>query len=262
VTKKPAAESGLKKKPSAKRTSAERPARRGRAKKGSADGRTAKTPTKRTTARAGGTAGASSRNGAGLGPPPVSRTKIVDTVNLTNEKWLNLFARTIRRDGVEHRWLFASRKAEPRVDGRPDAVLIVAILVGGPEPLLVATREWRVPIGAYEWGVPAGLVDGDESVEEAARRELWEETGYEMVEVTEVSPLNYSSTGMTDEAVRMVYCTCRKPKGHKQHLDGAEEIEVRLLSIADIDRLVNSDEPVNGRAWLTYYMYHRLGKLA
>jgi ADP-ribose pyrophosphatase len=201
-----------------------------------------------------------------LGAPPVSQTEIVGTQKLTNEKWLNLFARTIRRAGKEHRWLFASRKPEPPLvaggDGKPDAVLIVPILLGGPEPLLVATREWRVPIGAYEWGVPAGLIDGDESPEDAARRELWEETGYEMVEVTDLSPINFSSTGMTDECVRMVYCTCKKPKGHKQHLDGAEEIEVRLLSIRDIDRLVKSEEPVNARAWLTFYMYHRLGKLA
>jgi ADP-ribose pyrophosphatase len=199
--------------------------------------------------------------GMGIGTPPVSRTEIIDTKKLTNEKWLNLFARTVRRDGKDHRWLFASRKAEPKLDGRPDAVLIVPILLGGPEPLLVATREWRVPIGGYEWGVPAGLLDGDESPEEAARRELWEETGYEIVEVSRVSPLNYSSTGMTDECVQMVYCTCKKPKGHKQHLDGAEEIEVRLLTIDDVHQLVDSDEPVNARAWLTFYMYHRLGKL-
>jgi len=203
--------------------------------------------------------------GWGLGDPPVSRCEVVDTVKLTDEKWLNLFARTIRRDGRDHRWLFASRKPKPAtvVAGgvKPDAVLIVPILVGGPEPLLVATREWRVPIAAYEWGVPAGLIDGDESPEEAAGRELWEETGFEMVGVSRVSPINYSSTGMTDECVQMVYCTCKQPKGHKQHLDGAEDIQVRLLTIADVGRLVDSEEPINARAWLTFYMYHRLGKL-
>jgi ADP-ribose pyrophosphatase len=234
----------------------------------------AKTPVSRPTraepkaaakrAPQAGTAGRPGADGYGIGTPPISRSEIVATQKLTNEKWLNLFVRTYIRDGREHRWLFASRKPEPRLaaaGARPDAVLIVPILLGGPEPLLVATREWRVPIGAYEWGVPAGLIDGDESPEEAARRELWEETGYELVEVTDLSPLNYSSTGMTDESVQMVYCTCRKPKGHKQHLDGAEDIEVRLLSKKDIDRLVKSEEPVNARAWLTFYMYHRLGRL-
>lgn|GEM_PF-878991 len=254
------------KKPITKKSKAVKSAAKGVSTKTASPRPASKQTAAKRKARQAGRPGAPSATGMGIGTPPVSRTEIVDTVPLTQEKWLNLFVRTYRRDGQEHRWLFASRKPEPSAhvtgDGKPDAVLIVPILIGGPEPLLVATREWRVPIGGFEWGVPAGLVDGDESAEETARRELWEETGYELDQVTEVSPLNFSSTGMTDEAVRMVFCTCRKPKGHKQHLDGAEEIEVRLLTLADVSRLVHSDEPVNGRAWLTFYMFHRLGKLA
>ena len=196
--------------------------------------------------------------------------KLVGTEKLTDERWLNLFARTFTRAGRTFRWLFASRKAEPGGPARPDAVLIVPILVdggvpggeaAGAEPRLVATREWRVPIWDYEWGVPAGLIDGDESVVEAARRELFEETGYELLDVLKVSPPNYSSTGMTDELVVIVFCTCRTPSDHRQHLDGAEQIEVRLLTMADVDRLVDAQDPINGRAWTVFYLFHRLGRL-
>lgn len=191
----------------------------------------------------------------------MSKAKLIDTQKLTNEKWLNLFVRTFKHGGKTVRWLFASRKAEPGQERTPDAALIVPILIDDPKsPKLIATREWRVPIWDYEWGVPAGLVEAGEAVEEAARRELLEETGYELVEVQKISPLNFSSTGMTDEAVVMVFCTCRTPKDFRQRLDGAEQIEVHPLTIKEVDKLVDTKQPINGRAWMAFYMYHRLGR--
>jgi ADP-ribose pyrophosphatase len=189
-------------------------------------------------------------------------TEIVSTEKLTDERWLNLFRITYRRAGQTFRWIFASRKPVPTGDRRPDAVIVVPILLGDGEPRLVATREYRIVIGAYEWGLPAGLIDGDEPPEEAARRELLEETGYELVDVTQVSPPNYSSTGMTDEAVTIVFCTCRRPADHRQRLEAAELIEVHLLTQADVAQLVDTREPINGRAWQAFYLYHRLGRLA
>jgi ADP-ribose pyrophosphatase len=197
-------------------------------------------------------------------------TEIVSTEKLTDERWLNLFRRTIRRGGETFRWVFASRRAQPKPGPHTDAVLIVPILIDGgvpggeqhrAEPKLVATREWRAPIGAFEWGLPAGLVDGDEQPEETARRELLEETGYELAEVLKASPPTFSSTGMTDEAVVMVFCTCRTPADHRQHLDGAEQIEVHPLTLAEIDRLIDTTEPINARAWGAFYLYHRLRRL-
>lgn len=188
------------------------------------------------------------------------RTEIVGTEKLTNEKWLNLFRRTYRRGERTFRWLFASRKPEPIVERRPDAVLIVPILIGDGEPRLVATKEYRVVIDAYEWGLPAGLIDGDEPPLVAARRELLEETGYELTDVIQISPPNYSSTGMTDELVTIVFCTCRKPADYRQRLEAAEQIEVHLLTLAEIDQLVNTQEPINGRAWQAFYLFHRLGR--
>lgn len=192
-------------------------------------------------------------------------TEIVGTEQLTNERWLNLFVRTFRRHGKTFRWTFASRKPDPDANRKPDAVLIVPILIdgvdSGAEPKLIATREWRAAIAAFEWGIPAGLIDGDESPVDTARRELLEETGYEMVDVLKVSPPSYSSTGMTDESAVMVYCTCRTPADHRQRLDHAELIEVHPLTIDDVGRLVDTTEPINARTWCTFYLYQQMGRL-
>jgi ADP-ribose pyrophosphatase len=58
---------------------------------------------------------------------------------------------------------------------RPDAAIIFP-LTADSEVVLV--RQYRPPLDMMELGLPAGLVEEGERPEEAARRELSEETGY------------------------------------------------------------------------------------
>jgi len=55
-----------------------------------------------------------------------------------------------------------------------DAVAVVPVL---PDGSLALLWQFRHPIGRTHWEVPAGRVDPGEGPEEAARRELLEETG-------------------------------------------------------------------------------------
>ena len=58
---------------------------------------------------------------------------------------------------------------------RPDAAIIVPITESNE---VVLVRQYRPPLEMMELGPPAGLVEEGERPEEAARRELAEETGY------------------------------------------------------------------------------------
>ena len=58
---------------------------------------------------------------------------------------------------------------------RPDAAIIVPITENNE---VVLVRQYRPPLEMMELGLPAGLVEEGERPEEAARRELAEETGY------------------------------------------------------------------------------------
>jgi ADP-ribose pyrophosphatase len=58
---------------------------------------------------------------------------------------------------------------------RPDAAIIFPLTKEGE---VVLVRQYRPPLGRMELGLPAGLVEGGEGPEAAARRELLEETGY------------------------------------------------------------------------------------
>ena len=58
---------------------------------------------------------------------------------------------------------------------RPDAAIIFPLTASGE---VVLVRQYRPPLEMMELGLPAGLVEEGERPEQAARRELAEETGY------------------------------------------------------------------------------------
>jgi ADP-ribose pyrophosphatase len=190
--------------------------------------------------------------------------KILKVEKITDEKWLNLYSATFEHNGHGGRWLFASRRGPGQV-GRPgcDAVIIVPVLhAEGQPPRLVLIREFRIPVGGYDYGFPAGLLEPGEGVEDAVRREIAEETGMEVVRFRKVSPPVFSSAGMTDEATVLAFVDVRATPEMKQKLEHSEDIEVVLLDYEQVCRLCDHpDIPLDAKAWSTLYMFQQLGKL-
>ncbi len=172
---------------------------------------------------------------------------------LTDEKWLNLFdVKYVAKTGEEKSWQMATRKKKPKcMTGRydqPDAVVIVPFHKAKDK--LVITREYRVPLNDYEYGFPAGLIDEGESVEQATRRELREETGLNLSRLIKMSPPIYSSAGMTDESVAMVYVECEGEPSNTGNTE-FELIEVLLISPAEAFQMCSdSTLRFDAKAWV------------
>ncbi len=158
--------------------------------------------------------------------------EIKEIKKITEQTHLNLFSLSYQdQRGGEKSWVFASRKKVPEVvdTAPPAADAVVIVPFHREKEKLVMIREFRVPLGGFQYGFPAGLVDPGETVEKAAARELKEETGLELESVLRTSPPIYSSSGMTDESVSLVYAGCRGEMSLAGN-EASEEISVLFLS--------------------------------
>jgi ADP-ribose pyrophosphatase len=168
--------------------------------------------------------------------------QIHDIRQLTDMRHLNLFAVQYQdKTGRKKTWTYASRSGPADVDysgpARPDAVVVVPYHVS--ERKLVIIKEFRVVLGGYQYGVPAGLLDPGEGVVQAGKRELFEETGLRLTRVVTQSPAVYSSSGMTDESVSLVYAECEGAPS-SVHTEDSEEIQTLLVSRKEAGRLLET----------------------
>jgi 8-oxo-dGTP pyrophosphatase MutT (NUDIX family) len=70
---------------------------------------------------------------------------------------------------------------------------------------VVLVRQWRQPLGRTTLELPSGGVDAGEAPEEAAARELFEETGYR-AEGLELLATVHTSTGRSTEVCHVFRC--------------------------------------------------------
>ncbi len=184
---------------------------------------------------------------------------------LTNLEWLNMFdVAYVDEDGRHRSWQIASRSKAPKcITGKynmPDAVVIVPFHTA--ENKVVVTREYRVPLADYEYGFPAGLIDPGETIEQTARRELQEETGLIVTRFLKISPTVYSSAGMTDESVAMVYVECDGQPSTAGNT-GSELIEVQLVTRTQASQMCeNPALKFDVKAWLVLARFAEKGNIA
>ena len=137
--------------------------------------------------------------------------KVTERETVASTRWLKLDTLTYTDEtGQERKWNCVSRTTtQPNT---ADAVIIIPLLksASGMETILV--EQFRPPVGQTTMEFPAGLIDKSENPEQAALRELKEETGFVG---SSTMPLSTSravcmSPGLTDESVNIVVVTVGK----------------------------------------------------
>src|SRR5919107_3115433 len=123
---------------------------------------------------------------------------------------------------------------------RPDAAIIFPLTAGGE---VVLVNQYRPPLETMELGLPAGLVEAGERPEEAARRELSEETGYtggewELLGSVASSPSLKDNWAYLFLARGVVETTAPDPDEH-------ELVEVVRVSEGDLPGLIRGGEIVS-----------------
>jgi ADP-ribose pyrophosphatase len=189
--------------------------------------------------------------------------KIIDSTIVNKSKFVTVVAVGYEdRKGNPKTWHMVTRNEPPKcITGeihRPDAAIIVPY--HHLEDKLVVIKEFRIPVGGYQYGFPAGLLDPGEDLATAAGRELHEETGLDLVRVCRHSPAVFSSAGITDEAIAMVFTEVEGTPCTQWNED-SEEIEVLLMDRDGVRDLLRRRDIVFGaRAWLVMDAFVRMGK--
>lgn len=89
----------------------------------------------------------------------------------------------------------------PHTDG------VVIIMTDESNQKILLNKEYRMAVGDYVYNFPAGLIDDMETPQEAAARELREETGLSIVKVEEQLFDSYSAIGFSNETNAVVIGT-------------------------------------------------------
>ena len=165
--------------------------------------------------------------------------KLLDLKQVHKGKFLSYYvASFLNKDGQVKEYEFISRDSALTLEkfghNVPAGVGLVALNKDRSKVLLQA--EFRLATNHFVYNFPAGLIDKGETVEEAAKRELKEETGLDLVEIKDVLPPSYASQGTSDELMQIVICEC------KGDITGSifaeEEIKPAWYTKEEIKRLI------------------------
>lgn len=120
----------------------------------------------------------------------------------------------------------------------PDAVCIVPRTA---DNRLVLIKEFRYPLNSWCIAFPAGLIDPGEDIDTTVERELHEETGYALrldehgnKHIRALSQPGYSSAGMSEENVQVVYVHVENEPTLDQRTESVEYIDVFTIAMNDV----------------------------
>jgi ADP-ribose pyrophosphatase len=154
---------------------------------------------------------------------------------------------TVRVDTIERA---DGSQAERDIVGHPGAVAIVAL--DGPDVVLV--RQWRVAAGRDLLELPAGTLDVDpasartEDPEEAARRELEEETGLRAGTWRRLASF-WTAPGFATERMHLYLATDLRPAlDDRRRPEEDERLRVERVPLEEAIELVGRGEIADAKS--------------
>lgn len=164
--------------------------------------------------------------------------------------------------GMPFSYYFASRNDAQHIKIRTKSVraegIVIYAVTEEAQPRLVLIRQYRYPVDAFMYELPAGLIDGDETHGMAAAREMKEETGLDFIEYTGGRECYrrpyFMGPGFTDETSATVFGTVSGTVSDA-FAEDTEEIQV-ILADKEKVRHILANERVSIRG--AYLMMHFL----
>jgi 8-oxo-dGTP pyrophosphatase MutT (NUDIX family) len=176
--------------------------------------------------------------------------------------WKRIESRTI----AEHR-IFGIREdsfVSPRT-GRTHAFTILDspdwtnVIALTPESEVVLIHQFRHGIGDLTLEIPGGMADPeDASIEETARRELREETGYEAERMVSLGHVTPNPAFLNNRCHTFLAAGARKTGPATP--EGSEDIEVEVVPLAEIPQLIETERITHALVIAAFYLLDRYRK--
>ncbi|KAL8790968.1 MAG: hypothetical protein Q9195_006113 [Heterodermia aff. obscurata] len=171
-------------------------------------------------------------------PPQDPHITSITPLPTTSAKWLALHQISyVDQTGRARTWESTSRRTRPSSTTGCDVVAMGTILLHPSRPpSTILVLQYRPPVDAttVEW--PAGLINAGETPEEAAVRELREETGY-VGRVVDESPVLAFDPGMTSASLKLVMVEVRLGEGDGEPAQELEEGEYIKREVVPLEGL-------------------------
>jgi ADP-ribose pyrophosphatase len=120
---------------------------------------------------------------------------------------------------------------------------------------ILLVRQYRLPAQGYLWELPAGRVDEGETVLQAAKRELKEETGNTAKKWTKLATF-FPSPGFLAEKMTIFLAT-GLTAGKSTPMED-ERIEARWFSVREIEESIDAGKIIDAKTMIGIYRYRRL----
>lgn len=182
--------------------------------------------------------------------------KLLDLKRIHQGKFLSYYvASYLNKDNKIKEYEFISRDPNLTIEsfGKNIPAGVGLVPFNKDKTKILLQSEFRLATNHYIYNFPAGLIDKGETAEEAAKRELKEETGLDLISIEAVLPPSYASPGTSDEEMKIVICLVDGEIHESCFVD--EEIQAKWFTKEEVKRLLKDEAYMSVRTQMLLYMW-------
>jgi ADP-ribose pyrophosphatase len=180
--------------------------------------------------------------------------KLLKIDRVRDGKYLKSYELTYEnREGREKKFEMVSHSRISTPEELGQHLSGMSIVVRRGDTLLLL-REFRMAVNRPIYNLCAGMIEQGEAIEEAIRRELYEETGLYLKSIIKVLRPAFAAVGMSD--IKNCIAFVEAEGELADHTSPNEEIQRAFYSREEVEQLLETED-FSSRAQIVAYMFTR-----